>query len=83
MDELHLMDTATLDKQLDEYSGILESERAALPFWVRLVEEVWRLAKWRSAMEVIDKGVSGELSLRRSQHATEELRWPPCRIVER
>lgn len=44
---------------LDEIASILEAERAPVRFWIRLVEEVWRIDKWAAALDLIQRGLRG------------------------
>lgn len=60
LDDLSTTDSLTQDEHLVEYISILSQEKAPLQLWVRLAEELWRLDRFKSAFEVVDKGTESE-----------------------
>lgn len=56
---LHLDDLSP--EELDGAVDLLVAEQVEVKFWVRVIEEIWRLDRWREAMEVLDKGIAGAL----------------------
>lgn len=52
------------DEQTNFVADLLADEKATVIFWVRLVEEVWRLNKYKGALDLLQKGLNGELSAR-------------------
>ncbi|ORY91479.1 hypothetical protein BCR35DRAFT_323300 [Leucosporidium creatinivorum] len=56
LDDLSTTDSLVQDDHLVEYMSILSQEKAPLPLWVRLAEELWRLDRFKSALEILDKG---------------------------
>lgn len=60
LDDLSTTDSSLQDEHLVEYISILSGEKAPLQLWVRLAEELWRLERFKSAHEVLDKGADCE-----------------------
>lgn len=57
---------------------LLRDEQAPVKFWVRLIEEIWRLGKWTLALEIAHMGIVGEFwsegrGRGREQRGLEEL----------
>lgn len=57
-----LDDLATDQRTLEDVTEVLVTERAQLTYWVRIIEELWRLAKWKDAIALLDKGIESECS---------------------
>jgi hypothetical protein len=60
LDDLSTTDSTGQDEHLVEYIDFLSQEQAPLQLWVRLAEELWRLNRFKSALEVLDKGTDSE-----------------------
>ena len=56
---------------LASIKDMLEFERAQPVFWVRLIEEVWRLGKHRDAMSLVETGIRRQLLLARDAHSAD------------
>ncbi|GAA5864342.1 hypothetical protein JCM1840_006751 [Sporobolomyces johnsonii] len=61
LDEIFLAPGTSEDEiiqQLNDVAGLLRDERAAVRFWVRLVEECWNRARWRAALNYADQALA-------------------------
>ncbi|GAA5918530.1 hypothetical protein JCM1841_003285 [Sporobolomyces salmonicolor] len=61
LDEIFSAPGTTEDEiiqQLNDVAGLLRDERAAVRFWVRLVEECWNRGRSRAALNYADQGLT-------------------------
>lgn len=47
---------------IESIISLLVEEEVAIQFWIRIVEEIWRIGKLSDAMDVIDRGLNCEYS---------------------
>lgn len=55
-----LDDLATDQLTLEDVQALLVGERVEVKFWVRIIEEIWRLGRWKDALALLDKGIESE-----------------------
>lgn len=60
MDEFYVdVDPRDKDRAVYDAASFMKEVKAPVGPWIRLVEELWRLQKWRLALIICDEGLEG------------------------
>lgn len=53
------VDPRDQDRAVYDAASFMKEVKAPVGLWIRLVEEIWRLQKWRLALIMCDEGLAG------------------------